>query len=243
VAATAGRKIKKTVLELGGSDPFIVMPSASLEAAVREGVKSRTQNTGQSCIAAKRFIIHESVHEKFARDLAGAFRSLRVGDPFEAGTEVGPLAQGRGLETLERQVQAAVKAGARILTGGRRRAGPGFFYEPTVLADLPRDTAVYGEEFFGPVALLFRARDLEEALAIANDTPFGLGASVWTRDEEEARRAIAGLEAGQVFVNEMVASRPELPFGGVKLSGYGRELGASGLREFVNAKSVRIGKS
>jgi succinate-semialdehyde dehydrogenase/glutarate-semialdehyde dehydrogenase len=219
------------------------MPSASLEAAVREGVKSRCQNAGQSCISAKRFIIHESVYEKFAGEMVEAFRSLRVGDPLEPGTEVGPLAHGRGLETLERQVQAAVKARARVLTGGRRRAGPGFFYEPTVLADLPRDSAVYREEFFGPVALLFRARDLEEALAIANDTPFGLGASIWTRDEEEQKRAIAGLEAGQVFVNEVVASRPELPFGGVKLSGYGRELGISGLREFVNAKSVRIAKS
>ena len=243
VASAAGRKIKRSVLELGGSDPFIVMPSARLETAVAEGARSRTQNAGQSCISAKRFIIHESIYDKFAAQLVTAFEKLLIGDPLLPETEMGPLAHARGLESLERQVRQAVKAGAQVLTGGEHRAGPGFFYQPTLLADLPRDSAVYREELFGPVALLFRARDFDEALAIANDTPFGLGASIWTNDEGEQRRAIAGLEAGQVFVNSIVVSQAALPFGGAKLSGYGRELGMPGLREFTNAKSVRFGKS
>ena len=243
VAVAAGRKIKRTVLELGGSDPFLVMPSADWDKAVREGVKSRTQNAGQSCIAAKRFILHDEIYDRFVERMVAAFQALRVGDPFLPETEIGPLAHARGLEALERQVREAVKAGAKVLTGGHRLPGPGFFYEPTMLADLPRAADVYREEFFGPVALLFRAGNLDEALALANDTPFGLGASVWTRDEAEQRRVIAELETGQVFINEMTASRPELPFGGAKLSGYGRELGAPGPREFMNAKTVRIGKS
>lgn len=220
-----------------------MLPSASLEKAIAVGVKARTQNAGQSCIAAKRFIIHEAIYDRFVAGMITAFRALRVGDPLRPDTEVGPLAQARGLETLERQVREAVKAGAKVLTGGNRLPGRGFFYEPTILAGLPRDAAVYREEFFGPVALLFCARDLEEAVAIANDTPFGLGASVWTSDENEQRRAIAEIEAGQVFLNEMVASQPALPFGGTKLSGYGRELGMAGPREFTNAKTVRIAKS
>lgn len=243
VAGAAGRKIKRTVLELGGSDPFLVMPSADWEKAVREGVKSRTQNAGQSCIAAKRFILHDEIYDRFVERMVAAFQALRVGDPFLPETGMGPLAHARGLEALERQVREAVKAGAKVLTGGHRLPGPGFFYEPTILAALPRAADVYREEFFGPVALLFRARNFDEALALANDTPFGLGASVWTRDEAEQRRTIAELETGQVFINEMTASRPELPFGGTKLSGYGRELGAPGPREFMNAKTVRIAKS
>jgi succinate-semialdehyde dehydrogenase/glutarate-semialdehyde dehydrogenase len=243
VAAAAGATIKRTVLELGGSDPFLVMPSADMEETVAEAVKARTQNCGQSCIAAKRFIIHDTVYDRFAESLVRSFRALRVGDPLAPETELGPLAHARGLEALERQVRDAVQAGAKILVGGQRIGERGFFFEPTALADLPRAAAVYREEFFGPVALLFRARDLDDALAIANDTPFGLGASIWTRDQGEQERAIAGLEAGQVFVNAIVASSPELPFGGIKLSGYGRELGAAGLHEFVNAKSVRRGKS
>jgi succinate-semialdehyde dehydrogenase/glutarate-semialdehyde dehydrogenase len=243
VAGIAGRKIKRSVLELGGSDPFIVLPSASLEKALAAGVKSRTQNAGQSCIAAKRFILHAEVYERFVEKMIAAFRALRVGDPLLPETEMGPLAHARGLEALERQVREAVKAGAKILTGGQRRSGPVFFYEPTILACVPREAAVYREEFFGPVALLFRARNLDEAIMIANDTPFGLGASAWTRDESEQQRLIAEIEAGHVFLNEMVVSRPELPFGGTKLSGYGRELGVPGLREFTNAKTVRIAKS
>jgi succinate-semialdehyde dehydrogenase/glutarate-semialdehyde dehydrogenase len=243
VAGAAGGKIKHTVLELGGSDPFIIMPSADFDKTVAEAVQARTQNGGQSCIAAKRFIIHAAIYDRFAEAFVQAFRALRVGDPLVTETEIGPLAQARGLETLERQVRDAVQAGAKILTGGHRLDRPGFFHEPTILAGLPTDAPVYREEFFGPVALLFRARDLDEALALANDTPFGLGASIWTTDAHEQQRAIAELEVGQVFVNTMVASSPELPFGGVKLSGYGRELGTVGLREFVNAKSVRYAAS
>jgi len=243
VAAAAGAKIKRSVLELGGSDPFIVMPSADLGKALTEAVKARTQNSGQSCIAAKRFIVHEAIYDRFADALVQAFRALRVGDPLAPETDLGPLANARGLETLERQVREAAQAGAKILTGGHRIGERGFFYESTVLAGLPRETPVYREEIFGPAALLFRAHDLDEALVIANDTPFGLGASIWTRDENEQEHAIAELEAGHVFVNAMVVSSPELPFGGAKLSGYGRELGAAGLREFINAKSIRRGKS
>ena len=243
VAAAAGAKIKRTVLELGGSDPFIVMPSADFDKTVAEAVTARTQNSGQSCIAAKRFIIHDAIYDRFADAFVQGFRQLRVGDPLDPKTQLGPLAHARGLEALERQVRDAVQSGAKILTGGRRIGTRGFFYEPTVLANLPREAPVAREEMFGPVALLFRARDLEDALTIANDTTFGLGASIWSRDQGEQQRAIAGLESGQVFVNAMVASSPELPFGGTKLSGYGRELGAAGLYEFVNAKSVRFGES
>jgi succinate-semialdehyde dehydrogenase / glutarate-semialdehyde dehydrogenase len=243
VAAQAGWLIKKSVLELGGCDPFIVMSSAAFEEAVANAVRARCINSGQSCIAAKRFIIHDAIYDRFADALVQGFRQLRVGDPLDPKTQLGPLAHARGLETLERQVRDAVQSGAKILTGGRRIGTRGFFYEPTVLANLPREAPVAREEMFGPVALLFRARDLEDALAIANDTTFGLGASIWSRDQGEQERAIAGLESGQVFVNAMVASSPELPFGGTKLSGYGRELGAVGLYEFVNAKSVRFGES
>jgi succinate-semialdehyde dehydrogenase/glutarate-semialdehyde dehydrogenase len=241
VAAQAGRQIKRTVLELGGSDPFLVMPSAPLAATVEQAVKARVQNNGQTCIAAKRFIVHAEIYEKFETMLVEAFRRLRVGDPMLPETEVGPLAQARAVDALERQVRAAVQAGARVLTGGQRRAGPGFFFEPTVLADVPSAGAFAQEELFGPVALLFRARDLNEALALANATPYGLGASIWSRDEAEQQRGIRELEAGQVFVNGLVVSQPALPFGGIKLSGYGRELGAMGIREFVNAKSVWVG--
>jgi succinate-semialdehyde dehydrogenase / glutarate-semialdehyde dehydrogenase len=239
VAATAGAKIKRTVLELGGSDPFLVLPSADLSKAVEAAVQSRTQNSGQSCIAAKRFIVHEAVYGRFTDALVEAFRKLRVGDPLAPETHLGTLAHARGLGTLERQVCDATRMGAKILTGGHRLDRAGFFFEPTILAGLPVDAPVAHEEFFGPVALLFRARNLDEALALANGTSFGLAASVWTQDAAEQERAIAEIEAGQVFVNAVVASSPELPFGGIKDSGYGRELGAAGLREFTNAKSVR----
>lgn len=241
VAAIAGKQIKRTVLELGGSDPFVVMPSAPLEATVKQAVKARTQNNGQSCIAAKRFIVHTAIYDEFEKQFVEAFQQLCVGDPLDDKTDLGPLAQAKSVETLETQVQTALKLGARLLTGGKRKPGPGFFFEPTILADAPTDGSFAREEFFGPVALLIRARDLDEAIAIANGTPFGLGASIWTRDEAEQQRGIRELQAGQVFVNSIVASQPALPFGGIRHSGYGRELGTAGIREFVNAKSVRVG--
>ena len=238
VAAVAGKHVKRAVLELGGSDPFLVMPSAPLAATVKEAVKARVQNNGQSCIAAKRFIVHTAIYDEFEKRFVAAFRELRMGDPLLPETDIGPLAQAKAVESLEKQVQFALKVGGRILTGGRRGPGPGFFFEPTVIADVPSEGPFAGEEFFGPVALLFRARDMDEALAIANGTPFGLGASIWTQEEAELQRGIRELQAGQVFVNGIVASQPALPFGGIRQSGYGRELGAFGIREFVNAKSV-----
>jgi succinate-semialdehyde dehydrogenase / glutarate-semialdehyde dehydrogenase len=241
VAATAGKQIKRTVLELGGSDPFVVMPSAPLAATVEKALKARTQNNGQSCIAAKRFIVHTAIYDEFEKRFVEAFSLLRVGDPLNDDTDIGPLAQAKSINALENQIQTALKLGASLLTGGERKDGPGFFFEPTILADAPTDGPFTGEEFFGPVALLFRARDLDHAIAIANGTPFGLGASIWTQDKAEQQRGIRELQAGQVFVNSIVASQPALPFGGIRQSGYGRELGGAGIREFVNAKSVRIG--
>ena len=240
VAAGAARRIKKSVLELGGSDPFIVMPSADLDAAVKTGIKARIVNNGQSCIAAKRFIVHEAVADEFQRRFVEAMETLRVGDPLEETTDVGPLAMPQIVRDLEEQVTSSVSAGAKLLTGGKRLRDRGNFYAPTVLADIPHEAPAYGEETFGPVASLFRVRDAEEAVRLANATPFGLGASVWTQDRDEAERFIAGVESGQVFVNAMVASHPRLPFGGVKHSGFGRELGVYGIREFVNIKTVWV---
>lgn len=240
VAAVAGKKIKRTLLELGGSDAFVVMPSAPLAATVEQAVKARVQNNGQSCIAAKRFIVHTAIYDEFKKLFIEAFRRLRVGDPMLPETDIGPLAQAKSVETLEKQVQSALKSGARVLIGGKRIPGRGFFFEPTILTDVPTKGPFCEEEFFGPVALIYRARDLDEALKIANGTPFGLGASIWTQEKAEQERGIRELEAGQVFVNGIVASHPALPFGGIKESGYGRELGAFGIREFMNAKSVRI---
>ncbi|MEO6804200.1 MAG: NAD-dependent succinate-semialdehyde dehydrogenase [Granulicella sp.] len=240
VASIAGRLVKKSLLELGGSDPFIVMPSADLEQAVEIAVRARCVNNGQSCIAAKRFLVADAIYEEFERRFVEGMEAMRVGNPMREDIEVGPLATARIRDRLEEQVRAAVEAGTRVLTGGERMVGDGFYFEPTVLVDLPRSAPVYREEFFGPVALLFRVQDIDEAISVANDTPFGLGASVWTKEESEQQRFISELQAGAVFVNVMVASDPRLPFGGTKRSGYGRELSAAGMREFMNAKTVVV---
>lgn len=238
VAATAGSLIKKTVLELGGSDPFIVMPSADLEQAVTAAVKGRTINNGQSCIASKRFIVADSVYDEFERKFCEAMQALRVGDPMDESTELGPLATEKLRDDLDAQVKEALKSGARVLTGGNLMDRPGYYFEPTVLVGVPRTSQAFYEELFGPVAMLFRVRGIREAIAVANDSPFGLGASVWTQDAGEQDEFIDGVETGLVFVNALVASDPRLPFGGVKRSGYGRELAAFGIREFVNIKTI-----
>jgi succinate-semialdehyde dehydrogenase/glutarate-semialdehyde dehydrogenase len=240
VAAAAGKVIKKSVLELGGSDPFIVMPSADLDAAVSTAVKARVVNSGQSCIAAKRFIVHERIADEFEWRFVRSMERLKVGDPLDETTEVGPLATPAILEGLEEQVKRTVEAGGKVLTGGKRLPRPGNFYAPTVLTDIPTHSPAYSEELFGPVASVFRVRDVDAAIRLANDTTFGLGSSVWTNDAPERSRFITDIEAGQVFVNTMVASDPRLPFGGVKRSGYGRELGEAGVREFVNWKTVVV---
>ena len=240
VASLAGKLIKKSVLELGGSDPFIVMPSADLERAARTAVQARVINNGQSCIAAKRFLVQEDVYDEFERRFVDGMRALRVGDPMDAATDVGPLVNAQAVATLADQVRRSAEKGARVLTGGAAIEGPGSYFAPTVLAGITPQCPAYGEEMFGPVAVLFRVRDIGEAIRIANDTEFGLGASVWTADDAERRRFIAEIESGMVFVNAMTASDPRIPFGGVKRSGYGRELAAHGIREFVNIKTVVI---
>jgi succinate-semialdehyde dehydrogenase/glutarate-semialdehyde dehydrogenase len=240
VAEAAGKHIKKTVLELGGSDPFVVMPSADLDAAVATAVTARAINNGQSCIAAKRFIVADSIADSFLRKFVDRLKSLVVGDPMDERTNVGPLATAKIRDDLHDQVTRSVAAGARVLTGGKPRDGAGFYYEPTVLADVPLDAPAFREETFGPVAAVVRASDIDDAIEKANDSRFGLGAAAWTRDAGEQERFARGLAAGSVFINGMVASDPRFPFGGVKKSGYGRELSAFGLREFVNVKTVRI---
>jgi succinate-semialdehyde dehydrogenase/glutarate-semialdehyde dehydrogenase len=240
VAGLAGKQIKKTVLELGGSDAFIVMPSAELKEAVTTAVKARTINNGQSCIAAKRFIVAAEIYDEFERRFVEEMKALRVGDPLEEATDIGPLATEQILKDVDEQVKTSVAAGAHILTGGRKLDQPGNFYEPRVLASIPVDSPAYREEVFGPVAMLFRVREIDEAIELANATTFGLGAAAWTNNSNEQERFIDELEAGCVFVNGMVASDPRLPFGGIKNSGYGRELGEFGIREFVNAKTVWI---
>ena len=240
VGSEAGENIKKTVLELGGSDPFIVMPSADLEEAVNTAVTSRTLNNGQSCINAKRIIVHGEIADEFERRYVEAMQALKVGDPMDEETDMGPLAMPQILDDVDEQVRKSVEAGAKILTGGKPMGAEGNFYPPTVITDIPEDSPAYKEEIFGPVASLFRARDIDEAIRIANDTSFGLGASAWTNDPEEQETFINEIEAGQVFINSMVASDPRMPFGGVKASGYGRELSVYGLREFVNVKTVWI---
>jgi succinate-semialdehyde dehydrogenase/glutarate-semialdehyde dehydrogenase len=240
VASTAAREIKKAVLELGGSDPFIVMPSADFESALSAAVKARTINSGQSCIAGKRFLIADQIYDKFLEQFVERMRALKMGDPLDEATEIAPLATESIMNGVHDQVQKSVAAGAKLLTGGNRVHGPGFFYEPTVLVDLPRNAPAYSEEVFGPVASVFRVRNAGEAIEIANDSSFGLGASVWTSDSSEQELFASELESGMVFVNAMVASDPHLPFGGVKRSGFGRELGAHGIREFVNIKAIWI---
>jgi succinate-semialdehyde dehydrogenase/glutarate-semialdehyde dehydrogenase len=240
VGIGAAKRIKKVVLELGGSDPFIVMPSANLETATSTAVKARIFNNGQSCIAAKRFIVAESIAEEFENLFAQKMAALKVGDPFDESTEVGPLSTPQGVEDLVRDVRKSVEAGAKILTGGKPLDRPGNYYAPTVLVNIPKDSPAYKEEMFGPVASVFRAKDINDAIRIANDSRFGLGACAWTNDAAEQQKFINELEAGMVFINRMVASDPRIPFGGVKWSGHGRELGALGIREFTNIKTVWV---
>ncbi|ARZ66254.1 succinate-semialdehyde dehydrogenase [Streptomyces albireticuli] len=240
VAAVAADEVKKTVLELGGSDPYVVLPSADIDRAARTAVTARVQNNGQSCIAAKRFIVHADVYDAFAERFTAGMAALTVGDPMAESTDVGPLASEQGRADLEELVDDAVGRGATALCGGRRpkELPKGWFYEPTVLAGVTHEMRIHHEEAFGPVATLYRARDLDEAVELANDTPFGLSSNVWTRDEAEQDRFVRDIEAGGVFFNGMTASHPALPFGGVKRSGYGRELSGHGIREFCNITTV-----
>jgi succinate-semialdehyde dehydrogenase / glutarate-semialdehyde dehydrogenase len=240
VASSAGAAIKKTVLELGGSDPFVVLASADVDRAVEVAVTARVQNNGQSCIAAKRFVVVDAVAERFVPRFVEAMAALRVGDPFDPATEVGPLVSETQRREVAAQVQDAREKGAAVACGGEVVPGDGWYYEPTVLTGVVPGMRAYEEEVFGPVAVIELAADLEAAITIANRTTFGLGSSVWAEDPDEQRRCIEGIEAGMVFVNAMVASTPELPFGGIKRSGYGRELSGLGIKEFCNAKSVWV---
>lgn len=244
VASIAGDEVKKTVLELGGSDPYVVLPSADVAKAAKTAVTARVQNNGQSCIAAKRFIVHESVFEEFRDAFVAGMRELRVGDPLDEDTDVGPLSSEQGRSDLEELVDDAVESGATVLCGGQRPkdfADRGWFYEPTVIADVTPEMRIHQEETFGPVATLYRVADLDEAIAVANDTPFGLSSNLWTRDEDDIERFVRDSQAGGVFVNGMTASHPALPFGGAKRSGYGRELSDHGIKEFCNITTVWIG--
>jgi succinate-semialdehyde dehydrogenase/glutarate-semialdehyde dehydrogenase len=238
VASVGGDEVKKTVLELGGSDPFVVMPSADIDRAARTAVTARVQNNGQSCIAAKRFIVHTDVFDDFAQRFTEGMKALKIGDPLEEDTEVGPLSSKQGRDDLEELVDDAVENGATVLCGGERPDRPGWYYPPTVLADITPEMRIHHDEAFGPVATLYRAADLDEAVAIANDSPFGLSSNVWTREESEVDRFVRDLEAGGVYINGMTASHPAFPFGGVKRSGYGRELSGHGIREFCNITTV-----
>jgi succinate-semialdehyde dehydrogenase / glutarate-semialdehyde dehydrogenase len=240
VGVGAAKRIKKVVLELGGSDPFIVMPSADLDVAVETAVQARVQNNGQSCIAAKRFIVAEPIADEFERRFVARMESLKIGDPMDEKTELGPLATADGVRDLDTDVQKTIQMGAKVLTGGHPINGRGNYYAPTVLTDVPKRSPAYSEELFGPVASIFRVNNQDEAIRIANDVRFGLGSSVWTNDDGERERFVNELDAGMVFVNKMVASDTRIPFGGVKASGHGRELGLVGIREFVNAKTVWI---
>jgi succinate-semialdehyde dehydrogenase / glutarate-semialdehyde dehydrogenase len=240
VASAAGKNLKKSVMELGGSDPFVVMPSADLDAAVSTAVTARMINNGQSCIAAKRFIVHDRIYDTFLKRFVAAVAAVKVGDPTDEATELGPQATAAIRDQLDQQVKASVASGAKIATGGKKLDRAGYYYAPTVLTDIPADAPAAREELFGPVASVFRAKDLSDAIRIANGTSFGLGASAWTRDVAERNRFVAQIESGLLFINGMVVSDARLPFGGVKNSGFGRELGEFGIHEFVNIKSVRI---
>jgi succinate-semialdehyde dehydrogenase / glutarate-semialdehyde dehydrogenase len=240
VGISAAKRIKKVVLELGGSDPFIVMPSANVQEAASTAVKARVINNGQSCIAAKRFIVHEQIADQFEKEFVSRMQALKLGDPFDEKTDVGPLATPDAVKDLHADVEKTLQAGGKLLAGGKPVSGPGNFYLPTVLTNIPKESPAYREEFFGPVASVFRVKNLGEAIAIANDSRFGLGASAWTNNAAEREQLINELEAGMVFINQMVASDPRVPFGGVKASGHGRELGPYGIREFTNIKTVWI---
>jgi len=240
VGATAGHTIKPSVLELGGSDAFIVMPSADLDTAVAKAVHSRTLNNGQSCVNAKRFIVHEEIADEFVSRMVAKLESLKVGDPMDAATEMGPLSSPDAVEEIDRQVQETVAAGARLLTGGKPLGGPGSFYPPTLLTDIPDGSPGHNEELFGPVALVWRARDVDDAIRIANDSDLGLGGSAWTTDPAEQERFVTEVETGMIYINHFTESTPEVPFGGTKNSGYGRELAEYGPKSFVNAKTVWI---
>ena len=240
VASEAGGNIKKTVLELGGSDPFIVMPSADLDQAISAAVTSRTLNNGQSCINAKRIIVHEELADEFERRYVDGMAALRVGDPMDENTDMGPLATPQILEDVTGQVEKSIEAGAKVLTGGKPGDGPGNFYPPTVLTEIPEDSPAYREEIFGPVASLFRVRGIDEAISLANDSDFGLSSSAWTNDPDEQERFVNEIEAGMTYVNRMTESTPEVPFGGAKNSGYGRELSHFGIHEFMNPKTVWV---
>jgi succinate-semialdehyde dehydrogenase/glutarate-semialdehyde dehydrogenase len=241
VAQAAGAHLKKVVLELGGSDPFIVLPSANLEKAAAAAITSRMLNNGQSCIAAKRFILHRDIAQEFEEAFIARMTALKVGDPMDPAVDIGPLARQDLQESLALQVDESVKAGAIVKLGGKALAGAGYFYPPTALNSIPKNSPAYSEEMFGPVASLFEVDDVGAAVSLANDTVFGLGASVWTTDETEQAQLIAGIDSGSVFVNGLVKSDPRLPFGGIYESGYGRELGVLGIRVFVYLKSVWIG--
>jgi succinate-semialdehyde dehydrogenase/glutarate-semialdehyde dehydrogenase len=240
VGSGAAKRIKKVVLELGGSDPFIVMPSANLDEAVKIGIKARVINNGQSCIAAKRFIVADEIADKFEHAFVSTMESLKLGDPFDEKTDVGPLATADAVTSLHADVRKTIEAGAKLLTGGKPLDGKGNFYAPTVLSNIPNNSPAYREELFGPVASIFRVKNADEAICVANDSRFGLGASAWTNDKSEQERFINELEAGMVFINQMVFSDPRVPFGGVKRSGYGRELSTYGIREFTNVKTVWV---
>jgi succinate-semialdehyde dehydrogenase/glutarate-semialdehyde dehydrogenase len=240
VASAAGKNLKKTVVELGGSDPFVVMPSADLDSAVSTAVTARMINNGQSCIAAKRFIIHEKIYDEFLKKFVAGVAAVRIGDPMDEKTELGPQATAAIRDQVDQQVKASVAAGAKVATGGKKLDREGYFYAPTVLTDIPPAAPAAREELFGPVASVFKAKDLGDAIRIANGTTFGLGASAWTRDDAERNQLIAEIESGLLFINGMVVSDTRLPFGGVKNSGFGRELGEFGIHEFVNIKSVSV---
>ena len=240
VAAICGQEIKPTVLELGGSDAFIVMPSADLEKAADVGTTARTQNNGQSCIAAKRFIVHAEVYEVFKEKLIRNFAALKIGDPMKPETDIGPLVNRSSLNEVEDQVKNALYCGAKLLCGGKAIKGQGYFFQPGIIEKIPKSARIYSEEIFAPVAGLYKVNSIVEAIELANDSPFGLGSSIWTSELGEQKQAIDDIEAGATFVNAMTSSDPRLPFGGIKRSGYGRELAAEGLRAFCNVKTVSI---